>query len=215
MSTLELEEIQRLDEEVGLVFKDLQSIRGMIKAKPFLIFGMPRSMTAWLSTFLTCGPVFCQHELSGKLDSAQAIADSIREQPFACSGLADPGALMIWRELTELLPDATLIYVRREPRQSRESLARVGNVEPGALLSRYAQLIGQAGLFSQRTEPHILEFHDLQQESWLRTLWNWCAGDTPLPESHLTKMMTLRVTQKDEIIQAAANSPQRKGAHRW
>src|SRR5687767_13388120 len=93
--------------------------------KRFIILGMPRSMTAWLSCFLTCGPVFCQHELSGKLDSAQEIADSLRQQPFPFSGLADPGALMIWRELTELLPDAIFIYVRRNPSDSKRSLATV------------------------------------------------------------------------------------------
>jgi len=32
-----------------------------LNQRQFLIFGMPRSMTAWLSCFLTCGPVFCHH----------------------------------------------------------------------------------------------------------------------------------------------------------
>jgi hypothetical protein len=185
------------------------------QGRPFLVFGMPRSMTAWISCFLTCGKVFCQHELSGKLDSPQEIADSIRQQPFPFSGLADPGALMIWRELTELLPDATLVYIRREPKQSRESLAAAGDVDSNLLLPRYAVLIQHATAFCLHAEPKILEFHTLTEPDTLRQLWGWCAGDTPLPESHLTKMMTLRVTQKDEIIQAAANSPQKKGAFKW
>ena len=184
-------------------------------SKPFIILGMPRSMTAWLSCFLTCGPVFCQHELSGKLDSAKEIADSIRQQPFPFSGLADPGALMIWRELTEILPDATLIYVRRNTRDSQDSLARVGRVQSVLLSGRYDHLNVSASDFLYRAEPKIIEFHDLQHEHWLRKLWEWCAGDTPLPESHLRKMMTIRATQKDEIIQAAANTPQTKGAFRW
>ncbi len=188
--------------------------------KPFLIFGMPRSMTAWISTFLTCGPVFCQHELSGKLDSPEEIADSIRQQPFPFSGLADPGALMIWRELTGLLPDATLIYIRREPKQSRDSLAAVADVESSRLLPRYTQLISAASAFIQRAEPEILEFNDLTTGDefaarWLRYLWGGVAENTPLPEAHLTKMITMRVTQKDEIIQAAANSPQTKGVKVW
>jgi len=183
-------------------------------SKLFLIFGLPRSMTAWLSTFLTCGPVFCQHELSGKLDSAQEIADSIRQQPFPFSGLADPGALMIWRELTELLPDAKLIYIRREPRKSREALAATGNVDPNLLFPRYVELIQRSTELCLRTKPKILEFYSLAEAATLRSLWSYVT-DAPLSEAHLTKMMTLRVTQKDEIIQAAANAPQTKGAHRW
>lgn len=182
--------------------------------KSFLIFGLPRSMTAWLSCFLTCGKVFCQHELTSKLASAQEIAESIRQQPFPFSGLADPGALMIWRELTELLPDATIIYIRREPKQSRGSLARVGNINADYLFPRYTQLIQHATVFFQHSEPKILEFHDLLEEHWLRVLWRWVAGDTELPESHLRKMMSLRVTQKDEIIQQAARSPQ-QGVRVW
>lgn len=186
-----------------------------LRTKPFLIFGMPRSMTAWLSCFLTCGPVFCQHELSGKLDSPQEIAESIKKQPFPFSGLADPGALMFWKELTELLPDATLIYVRREPKHSREALARVGEIEASALLPRYSQLLSASSSFCESARPKILEYHDLLQEPYLRLLWGWCAGSSPLPEEHLKKMMTLHVTQKDEIIQAAARSPQTKGVKVW
>lgn len=184
-------------------------------SKHFLIFGLPRSMTAWLSCFLTCGPVFCQHELSGKLDSAQEIADSIKQQPFPFSGLADPGALMIWRELTEILPDATLVFIRRNCKGSRDALARVANIEPSLLDIRYDQLNQRASDFLYRAEPKILEFHDLQHEQWLRILWGWVAGDSLLSEAHLRKMMTLHATQKDEIIQAAANAPQTKGAFKW
>jgi len=186
-----------------------------LNQRQFLIFGLPRSMTAWCSTFLTCGPVFCQHELSGKLDSPEEIADSVRRQPFPFSGLADPGALMIWRELIRLLPNAQLIYIRREPRESRHALAAAGNVDSKLLFPRYGELIANASAFCQHAEPKILEFHDLTTEFSMRVLWGWCAGDAELPEAHLHKMMTLRVTQKDEIIQAAASSPQTKGAIRW
>lgn len=185
------------------------------EAKPFIIFGLPRSMTAWLSCFLTCGPCFCQHELSGKLDSAKEIAHSVRNQPFPFSGIADPGALMIWRELTELLPDANLILIRRNPRESQSSLAKVGGVEPFLLSERYDTLSQWASDFTHHAKPKILAFDDLREEHWLRKLWEWCAGDSELPEPHLRKMMTLHVTQKDEIIQAAASSPQTKGAFKW
>jgi len=122
---------------------------------------------------------------------------------------------MIWRELTELLPDATFIYVRRNFSDSKRSLATVGGVASWQLDERYDQLSQKASDFFHTTRPRVIEFHDLQEPHWLRKLWEWVAGDSPLPEEHLRKMMTLRVTQKDEIIQAAANSPQTKGAFKW
>lgn len=185
--------------------------------RTFLIFGLPRSMTAWMSCFLTCGEVFCQHELTGKLNSPKAVVDDILSQPFRASGIADPGALMVWRELTELLPDAVTIYVRRNAGDSVRSLAKVVGIEAQHpnLAERYDELHQRASDFLHYAEPKVLEFHDLTEEHWLRVLWGWCAGDAVLPEAHLRKMMTLRVTQKDEIIQSAANRPQTKGVHVW
>lgn len=183
--------------------------------RTFLIFGLPRSMTAWMSCFLTCGEVFCQHELTGKLNSPKEVADDIQRQPFRFSGIADPGAVLIWKELTELLPDATLIFIRRPSGQSQQALAIAGQVDAVFLSERYDQLNQRASDFLHHAKPHVLEFHNLTEEHWLRILWGWCADDTELPAAHLRKMMTLRVTQKDEIIQAAAGQPQTKGAHRW
>jgi len=176
--------------------------------RPFLIFGLPRSMTAWASCFLTCGEVFCQHEATGKYPNAAAIARSILSQPFPVSGLADPGALLIWRELTEALPDANLIYIRRSPAESQHSLAAVCGCDPLLLSDRYTALRDAAASFCEHAEPHVLDFAALTDEHWLRILWSWVAGERPLPEQHLRKMMTLRVTQKDEIIQTAARGAQ-------
>ncbi len=183
--------------------------------KNFLIFGMPRSMTAWISCFLTCGKVFCQHEICGSHSDARGIAENIRTRPFLISGMADPAALLLWRELTQELPDATLIYVRRSPLESQQSLATVAGVDPALLDGRYQTLVDAASEFCQQAEPHRLEFHDLAQEHWLRILWGWVAGDEPLPEEHLRKMMSLHVRQRDELIQAAARHVQMEGAIQW
>lgn len=172
--------------------------------KPFLIFGLPRSMTAWLSCFLTCRHVFCQHEMMGKHSTAKEIARSIKSQPFRYSGMADPAALMLWRELTQELPDATLIYVRRNPDDSRRALARVANVNPELLRSRYDALLRAGNEFREYAEPKLVDVHDLQQEHWLRRVWSWVAPETELPEAHLAKMLSLHVRQKDELIHQAA-----------
>lgn len=184
-------------------------------SRPFLIFGMPRSMTAWLSCYLTVGEVFCQHEMTRTFDSAKEIAHSIRTQPFPVSGMADPAALMIWRELTELLPDGNLIYIRRSPSESQEHLAAVCGFDPVFLSDRYVALRDAASSFCEHAEPHIMDFASLTDEHWLRILWGWVAGDRPLPQQHLQKMMSLHIRQRDEIIREAARQPQTEGAHRW
>jgi hypothetical protein len=182
----------------------MDSIVAMDSKRTFLIFGMPRSMTAWMSCFLTCGDVFCQHELSGKEATAKDIARSIIEQPFAASGCADPGALFVWRELIECLPNAELVYVRRDAAISQKRLADVAQVDPVVLSPTYSRLRGHVADFLAETSPMVVDFCDLRHGGNLRSLWKFITGGMPLPEAHLRKMLSLHVTQNADLIRDAA-----------
>lgn len=183
--------------------------------KPFLIFGLPRSMTAWLSCFLTCRHAFCQHEVTAAHGSARDIARHINNQPFRYSGAADPALLMIWEDMVKEMPEATFIYVHRDPDESRRALARVANVPPDVLSSRYDTLVQRAREFRRHTEPKLVDAADLTEKHWLRRVWNWVAPEAELPEAHLNKMLSLHVRQRDELIHSAARQNQTSAAVTW
>lgn len=166
-------------------------------SKPFLIFALPRSMTAWASCFLTIGDVYCEHELP--LD-VERIVSFIRNSPFTYTGIADPGMLLRWKEITDALPDASLIYLRRPSHQSQRSLARVAGCPVGQMDEGFKQLCAAARDFIQAKEPTIIEFSKLPTEDGACSLWKAATGDTQLPATHCQKMLRMHIQQHPDLI---------------
>lgn len=171
--------------------------------KPFLIFALPRSMTAWASCFLTCGQLFCQHELFAPGVKVEEVAARVRGEDVRYSGLADPGAILHWRELVGAIPEATLVYIRRPVAESRSALAQRCQVEEELMRPGYERLEAAVRDFLQHAEPYVIDFSDLQTDFGARVLWQWVAPDVCLPERHLEKMLSLHIEQNPKLLIAA------------
>lgn len=179
----------------------------MVELSPFLIFALPRSMTAWTSCFLTCGQLLCQHELFAPGLTAKDVAKKIKGENVRHSGLADPGAILRWRELVAEMPNATLVYIRRPVADSRAALANRCQVSEELMRPGYETLEAAARDFLQHAEPYVMDYADLQTEFGARVLWQWVAPDVCLPECHLQKMLSLQIEQNPKLLIAAcANS---------
>ena len=90
--------------------------------RPFVIFALPRSRTAWLSKFLSYGDYICGHE---ELRHCRTL-DDVRtwfKQP--CIGSAETAAAPFWRTLGKIAPDAKILVVRRPIEDVVESLRRL------------------------------------------------------------------------------------------
>jgi hypothetical protein len=172
--------------------------------QPFLIFALPRSMTAWTSCFLTIGNVYCQHEMPVETEQ---IVSFMQNSPFEFTGICDPGLLLRWRELTDALPNAKLIYIRRPSHQSLKSLAKAGAVDPKLMTPGFDRLNECASEFIQAREPLIIDWKKLQTPEGACELWQTVTGNNTAPASHVIKMLTLHIEQNPELIkQTCGNS---------
>lgn len=165
----------------------------------FIVLGLPRSMTAWVSCFLTCGDVFCQHELSGKVARDDRVHDFIERlnQPFPVSGVADPG-LLGWDEYQEVLDaisDLKIIYIHRQLEDVVKSFARVTNL-PIKVAQPYLEEMLDAAI---ALPSEVFTFDELQTPEGATRLWEAVAPHVPLPPAHLEKMMTLKVVQNPKM----------------
>lgn len=173
-------------------------------SKPFLIFGLPRSMTAWASCFLTIGDIYCEHELPLRVEQ---LVSFIRNSPFTHTGIADPGMVLRWLEITDALPDASLIYIRRPAPQSQRALARIAGVPSAQMDEGYRRLTGAAREFLQAKEPTVIEFSKLATEEGACALWKAATGGAQLPATHCHKMLRMHIQQHpDFIIQAVTDA---------
>lgn len=96
---------------------------------PFVIFGLPRSRTNWLSRFLTYGPWYCGHE---ELRHMRSLDDVKAWLSQSYTGTAETAAASFWRLLLKYRPDARVAVVRRPVAECVESLMRLNLHGAGA-----------------------------------------------------------------------------------
>lgn len=93
---------------------------------PFIIFGLPRSRTTWLSRFLSYGDWICGHDELRHMRSMSDVSAWF-SQPF-CGTVETSGAVW-WRLLDRFAPDARVILIRRPVADVVESMMRLPKVE--------------------------------------------------------------------------------------
>jgi GNAT superfamily N-acetyltransferase len=96
-----------------------------VKQPPFVIFGLPRSRTAWLSWFLSGDGVDrpCGHDIGAKLDTVEEIVDTLQNK---LCGTAETGSMMGWRLIRKAIPECRFLVVERPVYEVEESLERCG-----------------------------------------------------------------------------------------
>jgi hypothetical protein len=171
----------------------------------FIILGLPRSMTAWVSCFMTCGDAFCQHELSGQFQGQDLIARI--SQPFPVSGICDSVLISVLSDANLLksnLPFAKYVWIERPISDCVESFCKATGVEKEKAEEIIYEIQCVTGFFLDTVDCETFTFDELQTEEGARRLWEYCAPSVPLPPAHLKKMMSLKVVQHPKVYQEAA-----------
>lgn len=87
---------------------------------PFIIHGLGRSRTAWMSTLLSYGQWKCYHEIALVLRSIQDIRD-LFSQPNI--GTAETGAIMAWPLIRHECPHVRTVVIRRNVNEAAHAMA--------------------------------------------------------------------------------------------
>ena len=151
----------------------------------FLVTGLPRSGTAWLSAVLTCGSSFCYQELTGFSDTWDQLLCSMQTSGFLAVGNSDSGAVFIWRGLVERIPDLRIVCIRRNPVDCAESWSRIAGIHVTETVSYFSMELDACIL---ETSPLVVDSDDLSDIVTLRKIWAYATGDLPVPQHHLEKM---------------------------
>lgn len=86
--------------------------------KPFIIFGLPRSRTFWLSRFLSYGDVHCGHD---QIRYARGVDDVKSWFAQKNVGTAETAGAAWWRLVHQCCPDANIVVVRRSVEKAVDS----------------------------------------------------------------------------------------------
>ena len=96
-----------------------------MNAQPFLITGLPRSRTAWLSVLCTTGNAICYHEPSICFDDIADLRDFYDKGTARYIGASDAGLGFFLSWILENIKPRTLI-VDRDVDEVNRSLSRIG-----------------------------------------------------------------------------------------
>lgn len=173
----------------------------------FLISGLPRSRTAWLSVFFTHYPSFCLHEGMGKYDGdfKKMIAEiSAAPHPVGNSD----SSLSLYA--TEVIAAAAsgqvkLAVVDRDLSAVIPSLEKFydGKYDAQCVLG---SVYGGHQLLLASSEAFVIRFEDLDDEEKVAQLYEHLIPGQPFPTAWYRQMRLLRVNQILDKAVAALDS---------
>lgn len=145
---------------------------------PFIVFGLPRSRTFWLSKFLSYGEWECGHDQARYIRS---LADAKSWLAQGMTGTVETSAAPYWRLIREMRPDIRIAVVRRPAEQVVESLLRAGIGPDRTTLTANMERLDRKLDQIERRIPDALsvQFDDLADEKTAARIFTHC-----LPYKH-------------------------------
>lgn len=138
------------------------------KHRPFIIFGLPRSRTAWLSVFLDVGEGAVGHDTGITCSTPE---DFINRLSGPLDGTCETGAAFAWPLIHRAFPDARVAVVRRDTLDVCLSLSKFG------LHDQFGEMASRAEHLRPISACHgvlTLQYADLETEDGCRRLWAHC-----------------------------------------
>lgn len=143
----------------------------------FLILGLPRSRTFWLSKLLTYRDFECGHEEARHLRSLEDAKIWLNQDHH---GSAETYVAPFWRLAHTLNPNLRIVTIRRPIIECVESLmaldlSGICTLNRGDLEKLMVKLDAKLDQIERRL-PNVLsvEFHDLDSESTVESVWRHC-----------------------------------------
>lgn len=142
---------------------------------PFIVYGLPRSRTYWLSRFLTHGETKCGHD---ELRYIRGLDDikSLLSMPFY--GSAETAAAPWWRLIHAMRPDLKTVVIRRPVADVVASLLATGVTFDKPALIRVMQRLDVKLDQIEARVPGILsvKFDDLKDGEVCADVFEHCTG---------------------------------------
>lgn len=150
----------------------------------FLVLGLPRSRTAWLSNFLTYGDITCTHE---GLNGCRTLIE-YKRQFKDNSGDSNTGLALF--EFESLFSGFKIIIIDSSVRKSVEFARRIYR----------ADIYGQMAKLEERLDSldglHI-HFHDIDDR--LEEIWDYVSRDQ-FNESRAAQLIPLNIQVRDPFF---------------
>jgi hypothetical protein len=162
----------------------------------FIITGLPRSRTAWLSAFLTGSGAYCLHE--GLLRGEEGLATWLNESDL--HGDSDSGLPLVWESLlTQLESLPKVVVVQRNPEEVIPSLKKywsgirfLREADPGMLVEILEPKLEE---LAKESSTLVVKYEKLSEIDTLREIWDFCLPTLPFDQTRSEILVNLNIQQ--------------------
>ena len=163
--------------------------------RPYVIFSLPRSRSAWLSALLEC-----EHDLGAECRTPDEFV------AMAKGGTCETGAGFAWPLIRQLSPECRFAVVRRPTADVVASFERLGLLGLGSEMERR-----ERDLDALSTLPDTLtvNYADLKSPAVCGGLWAHCRGDAmPMDRWRRFDGLNIQVDLARQLTRLEANRGQ-------
>jgi len=153
----------------------------------FLIMGLPRSRTAWLSVALTYKNSHCLHEPLLGCMSVSELTTKFDDIDADIVGGADTGAVFFLDAIIKEMPFIKIVVIDRKIEDCESSSRRMGFDSVDLRELRLA--LDEA---SQRMNTLVVDYDKLSDPSTGRKIWQHCIGGE-FPEKRWTDLARFNI----------------------
>lgn len=140
---------------------------------PFIVLGLPRSRTFWLSRFLTYRDWTCSHEEARHVRGLDDVRSFLSQ---GNTGAVETTAAPFWRLLLSVRPDIRIATVRRPVQDVVRSLLKLNLPFDASKLTDAMTKLDQKLDQAEARIPGVLSvnYSDLSTEEGCRRIWEHC-----------------------------------------
>lgn len=177
----------------------------------FLIFGRPRSRTAWIANFLTVpNQSFCHHEAMADAQNPIELKGRMDETQEVPTGNADTGMIHTPREILRFFPDAKLVMLTGAS-FSWHRFAAEKRIDSQIVQKVDEDYADTMDLLEDRGDVAFVDVHMLiRNEYAAQTLWAHCTGDMgtfDMQRYHMLRDLNVQVVQESLEARIASRIP--------
>lgn len=137
----------------------------------FIIYGLPRSRTFWLSRFLTYGSWRCGHD---EIRYARSLDDIKSWFDLPNTGTIETAGAPYWRYVQQHFPHVKPLVIRRPVEDAINSCLRTGLFNAEILHRTMVRLDHKLDQIEQRLDVVSVQYDDLKSEETCKQIFEHC-----------------------------------------
>ena len=164
----------------------------------FFITGLPRSRTAWLSSFFTGNDFFCYHEVLKISKNFNGAIEKMLNRKETYVGNSD-SSLSIWAsEIDHMLQRSPIVIIERDIDEVTSSLTNLWGCDP----TRFLDLtLEHLEILKKRYNYISVDYNKLSDKLYLENIWDFCIPNIDFDKDKFEMLKTINISiDKDSYI---------------